>query len=166
MIVRHNLTYSAGAEFSDDEVYRYRLRRSFAGNVLEKPVRPVTFLMLNPSTATALEDDPTIRRCIGYARAWGYTDLLVANIFALRSTDPDALLSHADPVGPENDAVLADLPDGPVIAAWGSHIAARKRAGRVVELVRRPLMALGVTQGGAPRHPLYLRADLCPQPWA
>jgi hypothetical protein len=163
--VRYNLPKTAAAEFSVDEVYRYRLRRSFTGHVLEKPAKPVVFLMLNPSTANAIEDDATIRRCCGFALAWGHTDLLVTNLFALRSTDPDALLSHADPIGPANDAVLADLPDCPIIAAWGAHIAAPKRAERVVELVKRPLLCLGTTAQGAPRHPLYLKADSMPVPW-
>lgn len=163
MITRYNLGGTAGAEFSECGTYRYRLRRSFTGRVLEAPTNPVVFLMLNPSTADAIEDDPTIRRCCGFARAWGHSDLLVSNLFALRSTDPDALLRHPDPVGPENDAVLAGLPRCPIIAAWGAHPAAVKRARAVRELLAgRELLALGLTKGGAPRHPLYLLASARP----
>jgi hypothetical protein len=165
MRVRHNLLRTAAAEFSDDEVYRYRLRRSFAGDVLAPPPNPVVFLMLNPSSATALEDDPTIRRCIGFAKAWGHSDLLVGNIFALRSTNPDALSGHTDPIGPENDAVLADLPDCMIVAAWGAHLMAARRSARVRELLGRELHCLGTTNSGAPKHPLYLPAVSTPRLW-
>jgi hypothetical protein len=167
VIVRHNLSQTAAAEFSADEVYRYRLRRSFVGSVLDKPENPVVFIMLNPSTANAIDDDPTIRRCCSFARAWGHSDLLVVNLFALRSTDPDALLSHADPVGPENNEVLADLPRCKIVVAWGSHIASRKRAEFVATILESDrLNALGVTLSGAPKHPLYLRADSLLIPWS
>lgn len=168
MITRYNLGGTAGAEFSECGTYRYRLRRSFTGRVLEAPTNPVVFLMLNPSTADATEDDPTIRRCCGFARAWGHTDLLVSNLFALRSTDPDALLSHPDPVGPENNEVLAGLPRCPIICAWGSHVAARERGKFVTAMLRGSgdrLLCLGLTKGGAPRHPLYLPASAVLRPF-
>ncbi len=86
-----------GAVLSADGVYRYRLWRTWDAS---KPT--LAFLMLNPSTADATEDDPTIRRCLGFAKEWGYGSLVVVNLFALRSPNPDALRENDDPVGPEN----------------------------------------------------------------
>jgi hypothetical protein len=166
MKVLHNLGRTHAAEFSDDLAYRYRLRRSLTGDVLSAPERPVVFVMLNPSTADATTDDPTIRKCVGYAQRWGYTDILVANLFAVRSTDPSKLPTFADPVGPENDEVLQSLPRGvPTICGWGRDKFARNRTKVVAGLLRRPLLCLGVNGDGSPKHPLYLRGDICPQPW-
>lgn len=81
------------------------------------------FVGLNPSTADELLDDPTIRRCVAFARSWGYGALCMTNLFAFRATDPDVMKSADDPVGPENDQHLQDLANGAsvVIAAWGVH---------------------------------------------
>jgi hypothetical protein len=128
------------------------------------------FIMLNPSTADAQVNDPTIRRCIGFARSWGAGALDVANLFALRSTDPEALLDHPEPVGEKNDEFIVDLAAraGVTVCAWGSHKAVRRRAPVVLELLRdaghRP-MCLRVTKDGHPSHPLYLPADLRPIPY-
>lgn len=167
MRIRHDMLRTRAAEFSDCGTYRYRLRYIVhGGDVLAEPVAPVVFLMLNPSTADELKPDPTVTRCLGFARSWGRSDLFVVNLFALRSTDPAALTTHADPVGPENDSVLATLPhDATIIAAWGAHPMARDRASDVVAILRRPLLCLGMTAKGAPRHPLYMPAKSCPQPW-
>lgn len=164
--VVYNLARTGAAEFSMCGKYRYLLRRCFDGDVLSEPKRPVLFVMLNPSTADALADDPTIRRCITYARKWGYSDLLVANLFALRATNPKELLTDDDPIGPDNDYVLEAAPrDVITIAAWGSHRAARARALHVETLLRRPLLCLKQTRPGAPPwHPLYLPGDLWPRP--
>lgn len=151
-------------------LYRYRLERDLGG-VEADPNRhvAVAFVMLNPSTADAERDDPTIRRCIGYARRWGYGKLIVGNAYAWRSTDPAGLWTAPDPVGPDNDQHIkqiardADL----VVCAWGAHASA-DRARRVYELItsagRQP-RALTLTKAGAPGHPLRLRADLRPVPW-
>ena len=157
----------AYAEVSDDEQYRYTLGRRWG-------VGPAaTFIMLNPSTADASQDDPTIRRCIGFAKAFGCDALHVANLYAYRATKPADLWKAADPVGPENDETLrsafraAFREGGPVIAAWGAN-ANPLRAEFAAVLARAAgvaLMALGVTKDGAPRHPLYLRADAQPEPW-
>lgn len=165
-IIRHDLALTAAAEFSDCERYRYVLRRCFAGSVLDAPANPVVFCMLNPSTATAMENDPTVRRCIGFAKAWGHSDLLVVNLFAMRSTDPDELTRAVDPVGPENDAALASIPATvPVVLACGSHKMVTKRLARAAEILARPLLCLGVTAAGLPKHPLYLRVDSPLIPW-
>jgi len=112
------LDFEAAATFSSDRKYRYTLRRSIS-------MSPGTlcFVMLNPSTADETQDDPTIRRCIGFATKWGFGQLLIVNIFALRSTDPEHLYGHVDPIGPENDDVLyrAFVESDQVVAAWGNH---------------------------------------------
>jgi hypothetical protein len=152
--------------------YRYLLGRSLT---LHSPARRVCWLMLNPSTATADKDDATIRRCIGYSIAWGFNVLEVVNLFALRSTDPRALASDADPVGPLNDHAieLATARAEIVVAAWGSGQnipVVHQRARQVCEHLRGRgvvVCCLGVTKHGKwPVHPLRQRADLLPQPWA
>ncbi|CDY79414.1 hypothetical protein BGLT_02195 [Caballeronia glathei] len=121
------------------------------------------FLMLNPSTADATLDDPTIRRCRSFAAAWGMDGITVANLYALRSTDPAGLWLHADPIGPENDDHLYELAvtHGRVVCAWGANARA-DRVAAVVHLLRHAgaqLTCLGTTKSGAPRHPLYVRGD-------
>lgn len=142
--------------------YRFALGRIWS------PSSPtVGFIMLNPSTADAEVDDPTIRRCVGFAQHWGYGGALVANLFALRATKPTELAVHPDPVG-ENDRYLVDLARQcpVVVCGWGAHPMAQSRAGVVLELLRAEcpdaVMCLGVTKTGAPRHPLYIRADTQP----
>ena len=122
------------------------------------------FVGLNPSTADEARDDPTIRRCVGFARDWGFARLDVVNLYAFRSTDPRALWRAGDPVGPENDLVLAHVLGRAdfVLAAWGVH-ARQERVRDVASILGRlRLHALGVTNAGAPRHPLYVRADARP----
>jgi hypothetical protein len=143
------------ARFSDCERYRYLLRRVWDRN---KP--RVLIVMLNPSTANARTDDPTVLACIRQCRALGYGSFEIVNLFALKSTDPRALKSAPDPVGPQNDDVIeaavhrCDL----VICAWGAHPFAGPRARHVTGMLRRHRAALfcfGITKGNAPRHPLY-----------
>lgn len=141
--------------------YRYMLTRDIVD--LAATRGPAVFIMLNPSTADASKDDPTIRRCIGFARSWGCTGIVVVNLYALRSTDPANLWTHPDPVGPANDAWLVDvvLDASEVVCAWGSN-AKRERVAEVAAILRRAgakLKCLGVTKfGSAPRHPLYVPA--------
>lgn len=155
--------FESNAIFSPCRTWRYVLvRRWGAGQVCN-------FLCLNPSTADEANDDPTVRRCIGFARKWGFGGLVVTNIFALRSTDPQALLEVEDPVGPDNDeaiqkiATLAEL----VVCAWGVHGDLLERHRRVIEMLTASevsLYCLGVTKDGFPRHPLYIRGDTRPVP--
>lgn len=161
--IRWNEARTRYAIFSTCEAYRYELLYSFGWEGPE-----VVFLMLNPSTADELGPDPTVRRCMGFARRLGASTLRVVNMFGLRSTDPLDLLEADDPVGPWNDRYITSRPreESLVICAWGEPSKARlkrlvrARAARVVELLRgRTLYALAVTKSGAPRHPLYLRAD-------
>lgn len=155
-----------GATISDCGRYRYTLTREWL--IGAKP--GVTFIMLNPSTADAAKDDPTIRRCIGFAKTWGYGALTVVNLFAWRATDPRELLRAPDPVGRDNgDAIRAAAAGASlVVAAWGdnSRLPRAFVQARVDEVVRLlalyPLHAIHMTRDGFPRHPLYLPASLDP----
>lgn len=135
--------------------YRYTLTRSW------DPALPTaTFIMLNPSTADAEKDDPTIRRCISFAKREHCGSLHVVNLFALRSTDPWELKKHLRPVGPENAKYLKRailLADGPVIAAWGTK--GGHQATWLLELYAKHLYHLGLTKDGHPKHPLYLASN-------
>ena len=144
------------AVFSSCGRYRYSLTRKFfmgKGTVL--------FVMLNPSTADAETDDPTIRRCIGFARRWGFQELEVGNLFAWRATDPKELRQAEDPIGPENDRHLMHMSGAAdaVIAAWGAHGAYQNRGRQVEGMLEGTVEHLGLTKQGHPKHPLYLRAD-------
>lgn len=156
------------AVLSDDRVYRYLLIRQW--DYFNKTRGLVAFVGLNPSTADETEDDPTVRRCIGYARDWGFGGLAMLNIFAFRATDPRIMEAHHQPVGPENDAWLerwtagsaADL----VVACWGTHGALHDRGLAVRSLLHDlPLRVFGVTKDGHPKHPLYLRKTQELVPW-
>lgn len=124
------------------------------------------FVMLNPSTADAAHDDPTIRRCMGFARREGCGAIVVANLFQLRATDPAELKRDDDPLGPDANSHILDVArrvNGPLIAAWGAHGGAR--SAEVAALLFGRLSCLGVTRSGAPRHPLYLSSDAPLQPY-
>jgi hypothetical protein len=142
------------AVFSKCGRYRYVLRRTW-----NESGPTVLIIGLNPSTADAECDDPTIRRCIGFARDWGYGSLLVGNLFAYRATHPRVLKSVADPIGPRNDSWLRNLVRQAdfVVAAWGIHGSLHSRDMQVLAAVS-DVHCLGVTKAGYPRHPLYLSA--------
>lgn len=148
-----------GAVFSDNREYRYRLWRAWD---LNKPA--IAFVMLNPSTADEVSLDPTCRRCRNYAEDWGYGKLIVGNIFALRSTDPNELYEHPDPVGPENDKYLREVcaDAEKVIAAWGNHGQYQDRGREVAEMLDVDLYALDTNNSGEPVHPLYQPSDIEP----
>jgi hypothetical protein len=150
-----------GADFSPDRLYRYRLYR-----VWDKSKLPLMFIGLNPSTADERIDDPTVRRCLRFAKDLGYGGLIMANAFALRATSPTALKAVNDPVGPENDAWLIKLAQGAglVIAAWGNHGSINGRGQQIRQLLPK-LHCFVLTKTGQPKHPLYLRADLKPSAW-
>lgn len=149
------------ADLSADRMYRYRLSRTWADGPR------ATFIMLNPSTADERADDPTLRRCIGFARRWGFGGLIVVNLYALRATRPADLWTAADPVGTENDRYLAGASEtrGLLVAAWGAH-AKRERVREVMALPGfEQLMCLRTTKQGHPSHPLYLPQSLMPVSW-
>jgi len=164
------------AEFSGDRVYRYTLEIIWRENA-----GLVQFIGLNPSTADELKDDPTVRRCKGFAKSWGFGGIVMTNLFAFRSTDPEVMRCHPNPIGEEgqfglptyleplknrNDFALystaarCDL----TIACWGCHGAHLYRAAKV-KLWMLPMHYLALTKGGFPQHPLYLKSDLKPQPY-
>jgi hypothetical protein len=124
------------------------------------------FVGLNPSTADETQDDPTIRRCINFAKAWGYSGLCMTNLFAYRATRPKDLMAAADPVGCENDAHLLALASeaSVIVAAWGAN---GTHKGRNVEVRRLlpTLHCLALTKDGHPGHPLYLQKTLIPFRW-
>ena len=152
------------AYFSDCRSYRYSLTRDVAPLTGEGTC---VFVMLNPSTADETEDDPTIRRCIDFARRWGFARLKVVNLYAYRATDPRELRGATDPVGPDNDCTLSKVfgASDLTVAAWGVH-AEPERVAEVMRWPVRPRVALGLTKSGAPRHPLYVRADAQLGPYA
>jgi len=148
----------AGAVFSPDRKYRYLLWRQWD---LTKP--SIAFVMLNPSTADERILDNTVRRCIQYAKKWGYGRIEVGNIFALRSTDPAALYTSSDPVGPENDRYLREIArtNDRIIVAWGNHGQLHNRDLAVLKLFSSPY-CLSVNGTRLPKHPLYCSLETKP----
>jgi len=153
------------AVYSDCERYRYSLTR-----IWDPAGRKALFVMLNPSTATEVQNDPTVERCERRARALGFGAFCVTNIFAWRDTDPRKMRAAKDPVGPENDTAIltgADWADQ-VIAAWGTHGAHLNRGAAVEALLRGTgcdLFHLGLSKAGHPKHPLYIAYTQKPEPW-
>jgi hypothetical protein len=167
---------AGSATLSGDGRFRFRLTR-----VLGTGVKICCFIMLNPSTADHEADDPTIRRCVGYAKAWECSDLHVVNLFAWRTSSPEELKKAArDPLKPDiegvahnqrfiNQSVIAAyVSGGPVICAWGGNGRLLDQDLRVMRAVPagffRP-MALGLGKNGDPLHPLYLPKTLVPMPF-
>jgi len=153
------------AIYSPCEAYRYALTR-----VWDTEGRRVLFVMLNPSTATEVQNDPTVERCERRARALGFGAFRVCNIFAFRATDPRVMRAQDDPVGPANDAAIAEgaLWADSVVCAWGTHGAHLGRGSAVEALLRatgRPLLHLGLSKAGHPKHPLYIAYECQPQGW-
>jgi hypothetical protein len=167
MILRSHQKADAAseAEYSDCETYRYRLTR-----VWDPAGRKALFVMLNPSTATEVQNDPTVERCERRARALGFGSFCVTNIFAFRATDPRVMRAAADPVGPMNDPAIlqAALWADQIICAWGTHGAHLNRGLAVAAALRntdKPLFHLGLSQQGHPKHPLYIGYDQQPALW-
>jgi len=149
------------AILSEDRKYRYILSRTWDET---KPT--VLFIGLNPSTADENEDDPTIRRCINFAKSWGYGGLIMANLFAFRTTNPQGLYSEKNPVGSENDYYIKKFANKSekIIACWGNHGCLNNRSQIVYELVD-SLHCLDTNKSGEPKHPLYIRSDAKPKPY-
>lgn len=165
------------AILSDDLVYRYQLTR-----IWDETKKVACFVMLNPSTADANIDDPTIRRCVGFATKWGYGGIVVVNLAAFRATDPDKLSEVEDPVGPENLHHVETAISGSevVVAAWGnvklkfsrgacqrgmSLVSCAKSVVTICESRGKRLRCLGKTSSGQPRHPLYVHGDKELEEW-
>lgn len=145
------------AEMSPDGLYRYVLRRRWAS------ARILMMILLNASTADAVQNDPTVRRCIYFALNYGFGGLDLFNLFALRATDPKVMLRAEDPIGLLNDSYIADAAQehAMVCLAWGNHGCHRNRDRAVLDILSRAsprpsLWCFGKTKGGHPKHPLYL----------
>lgn len=160
------------AFLSEDDVYRYEL-----GRVWDADLPLALWIMLNPSTADAYVDDPTIRRVRSFTKREGLGGFVVINQFALRATNPDALLRHNNPTGPENMGVIGnwlarDKTDvGLVVAAWGAWVRQgpfrqyRIPIHQIKAYTDHEVMCLGTTKYGDPRHPLYVKSDTPFIPW-
>lgn len=150
---------TGAARFSDDRKYRYLLTREFGG------ISTCLFLMLNPSIADDVVDDPTIRRCIGFARREGFGRLEIVNLYGFMATEPSTLFAEQDPIGTENDSAIEESLDRAnlVIAAWGNHGSySPNRVEHVVGMIRnygKRAVCFGLTKQIQPRHPLYLAAN-------
>lgn len=157
------------AVFSPCGKYRYRLERVLIDPADDIVIKSVAFCMLNPSTADAMKDDNTIRRCKAYAKTWGYNRLIVVNLFAWRATMPMELYRHdVDPVGADNDEHIlrAAREADKLVCAWGQHGALLSRASIVLNMLCTAGLTrygLAFTKDGHPKHPLYLRGDALPQ---
>ncbi len=154
------------AVFSVCGRYRYSLSRRVSLTINSVCL----FIMLNPSMADASVDDPTVRRCIRFARRWNHGELRIVNLFGLIATDPRQLESSDDPVGPDNDAALVDALSAAdtVVAAWGSRGELEQRSRQVLGLIDRlgiRVWHLGVNKTGEPRHPLYVPSRTQPAPF-
>ena len=154
-----------GAVISPCTQYRYALWR-----VWDESKAPLVFIMLNPSTADAYKNDPTVERCERRARYMGYGGLWVLNLFGLRSTNPSALYVHSDPIGPGNDSTIKDVIKraGMVVCAWGKHGKFQDRDQAALDI----LQAVGITphhlgrnRDGSPKHPLYVSYSEGPKQW-
>lgn len=153
------------ARYSDCERFRYILRR-----IWDNTGKRVNFVMLNPSTATEVQNDPTVERCERRARALGFGSFMVTNIFAYRATDPRDMRAQSDPIGKDNDAAILQAADwaDQIVCAWGIHGAHLKRGAKVAALLHaqsKPLYHLGLSQAGHPKHPLYLSYQTKPMVW-
>ena len=150
----------SGAVFSDCRKYRYALWRMWDAN---KPL--VMIIGLNPSTADETGNDPTITRCISFARSWRYGAVCVTNLFGFRATAPSELKAYHDPIGKENDAWVHEMAKEAAIkvAAWGNH---GKFLNRSVDFLSSldQLHFIQMNKSGEPAHPLYLKAELKPVP--
>lgn len=148
----------SGAVFSPDQKYRYVLWREWS-----EEKRRLVVIGLNPSTADATKNDPTVTRCINFAKREGCGGLIMLNLFAFRATDPNVMFAASDPIGPENDKYIQAhvfTNHRVVLAAWGASGGYRQRDQNVCELLHGAnLWCLGHTKEGDPRHPLYIKAD-------
>lgn len=177
MKAEHAIEIRRDAKVSFCGRYRYTLGRRWHEDKLFSSVRgappvPITFVMLNPSTADAHADDPTIRRCISFAKREGFEWLRVINLFAGRATNPANLFQMEDPMGPDNlkqwqtTFDLYDRIGGEIVCAWGANPKASEQARLFIDAAgSRQMHCLGVTKDGSPRHPLYIKSDFPLQPF-
>jgi hypothetical protein len=145
--------------------YRYILERRWGSDA----TNVVNFILLNPSTADATLDDPTVRACIKFAQQWKFDGLFITNLFAFRATDPVEMRSCKNPHGNENDRYLKSIAEKSrmVVVAWGNHGTHCGRDMEVLKILKdiKKLFCLGTTISGSPRHPLYIKRTVRPQPF-
>lgn len=153
-----------GAVFDASDRYRYSLWRAWSNDSPR-----IVFVLLNPSTADEQRNDPTIRRCIGFSRAWNYGSVEVVNLFAYRATDFRELFKVSDPVGEENNRFLMQAVErcSTVVVGWGTRgtLFGRDRQAMSLLAGRKDVYCLGITKDGLPRHPLYVKGDRCLVPF-
>lgn len=153
------------AVYDDAKSFRYRL------SIVWDATKPkINFLMLNPSTATERENDPTVEGCERRAREWGFGGLIVTNLFAIRATDPREMLKYLAPDGPANDHFILEAAReaAAVVAAWGNHGGNQNRSTRVRDMLREhgiKMDCLFINKSGEPKHPLYVARSIKPTPW-
>lgn len=167
MLTRNHIKDDAPsvAVYSSCEQYRYSLTRTW-----DATGRKVLFVMLNPSTATEIQNDPTVERCERRARELGFGAFRVCNIFAYRATDPRNMRAQEDPNGIDNDAAILEGAQwaDEIVCAWGTHGEHLGRGAQVETLLRQqplPLCHLGLTKAGHPKHPLYISYSVQPVVW-
>ena len=153
------------AVYSSCKKYRYSLTR-----IWNEEGKKLHFVMLNPSTATEIQNDPTVERCERRARILNFGSVRVTNIFAWRDTDPKKMKCATDPVGLQNDQSILDGCHWAdcTIAAWGNHGLHLDRGNHVIELMKRcgkPIFHLGISKVAQPKHPLYISYDISPTKW-
>jgi hypothetical protein len=159
-------SHTSGADFSPCRKYRYKLWRVWDSS---KPI--CLFILLNPSTADEVENDPTVERCERRARQMSFGGLTVCNVFAFRATSPDIMKAQKDPIGLKNDSTIADeaARAGMVICGWGEngqHISRSKAVLAVLHRAEVPLHYLRLNKSGEPQHPLYISYRQQPQLWS
>ena len=147
---------TSDAIISDDKKYRYLLTR-----IWDNDKRMVNFIGLNPSTANQIDNDPTMRRCIAFAKSWGYGGLYMTNLFAYRTSKPEELMKTIDPIGKENDKYLLEIEKkvDAVVFAWGANGTFLNRDKQVLNFISKGYY-IALTKDKHPRHPLYLKANL------
>lgn len=156
----------ATVAFDEHKRYRYGLSR-----IWDERGRRLLWVLLNPSIADACSDDPTVRRVLAFSRHWGYGAAEIVNLFALRATNPQTLLSVDDPIGTDNDSAIerAITASDRVVIAWGNLGSIGGTAEHVLSYLKSlstVLLALGITEAGQPRHPLYVRSSVEPVGWS
>jgi hypothetical protein len=158
-------TFNKKAEFSEDRIYRYTLWRSWSP-LTAQDGRYINFICLNPSTADETKDDPTIRKCVKFAKAWGYQTMCVTNLFAYRATDPRQMKAANNPIGANNDFYLVRIARAAdmVVAAWGAHGSYLARSQDVLKMLDYPVHFLRMGKH-EPWHPLYLPDVTKPELW-
>lgn len=161
-MVFHKIQYSK-ARFSKNKCHRYFLERCW-----NKKKPALMIIGLNPSTADAINNDPTVARCINFGKTWGYGRIYMMNIFAYRATNPIIMKAAKNPIGKENDKWLVRVAarSDMILAAWGNHGFYLDRDIQIITLLKKyKLFCLDKNVTGCPKHPLYCKQSLKPKPY-